>query len=249
MRSLLRRKPDLPDAIEIDVQGAPLRIRLRMNARAVRYLLRLPADNSGPVMTIPNGGSAAQAKRFALQHVDWLLERLERRPEHVALMPGDYVPVRGVEHKIVMTGKLRGLVQVSEQDGEPVLLVPGDEVHVPRKVVNWLKSEAKRDLVAATQKHAPSIGKKVAGLSVRDTKSRWGSCAHNGRLSFSWRLILAPPDILDYVAAHEVAHLQEMNHSERFWRVCEKLAPQTPQARKWLKDNGARLHGYGQTQD
>ncbi|OJJ09492.1 zinc metallopeptidase [Alphaproteobacteria bacterium AO1-B] len=243
---LRARKPALPDHIEIDTGDAPVRIRLRANPRAQRYLLRLPADHSGPILTVPKGGDLQRAERFARQHIDWLLERLEGRPDHVALRPGDLVPLRGKEHLIVPTGQLRGLVSTGQAVcGTPALLVPGAEEHAPRKVTTWLKGQAKADLTECAEDHAAKIGKKIAAISVRDTKSRWGSCASNGRLSFSWRLILAPPDILDYVAAHEVAHLKEMNHSDRFWRLCEELAPQTPEARVWLKEHGVRLHGYG----
>ncbi len=243
---LRARKITLPDYIEIDAGNTPVKIRLRANARAQRYLLRVPADHSGPVLTVPKGGDLSRAERFARQHIDWLIERLDGRPDQVALCPGDFVPLRGEDHLILPTGKLRGLVSKGEADcGSPALLVPGAEDHIPRKVTSWLKGEAKADLTARAEEHAVKIGKKITAISVRDTKSRWGSCASNGRLSFSWRLILAPPDILDYVAAHEVAHLKEMNHSDRFWRLCEELAPQTPEARVWLKEHGLRLHGYG----
>ncbi|GAB4540193.1 MAG: SprT family zinc-dependent metalloprotease [Roseibium sp.] len=240
------RKQPLPDHIEIDAGSRAVRIRLKANPRAQRYLLRLPADRSGPVLTVPRGGNLARAEHFARQHIDWLVARLEDRPDHVALLPGDIVPLRGEDHVIVPTGKLRGLVSAgSTEGGFPALLVPGTEDHVPRKLTAWLKEQARVDLSQRAHLHAQTIGRKIAAISVRDTRSRWGSCAANGRLSFSWRLILAPPDILDYVAAHEVAHLREMNHSERFWRLCEELAPQTPDARLWLKENGRHLHGFG----
>lgn len=240
------RKSALPDHIEIDAGDTPVKIRLRANARAQRYLLRLPADHSGPVLTVPKGGDLSRAERFARQHIDWLVERLEGRPDQVALHPGDFVPLRGEDHLIVPTGKLRGLVAIGTADcGSRALFVPGADDHIPRKVTSWLKGQAKADLTARAEYHAAKIGKKIAAISVRDTKSRWGSCASNGRLSFSWRLILAPPEILDYVAAHEVAHLKEMNHSDRFWKLCVELAPQTPDARIWLKEHGLRLHGYG----
>lgn len=244
---LLRRgKKTLPDHIEIQTDSRPVRIRLRANPRAQRYLLRLPADSSGPVLTVPKGGDLARAERFARQHIGWLVERLQDRPDHVVLGPGDLVPLRGVDHVILSTGRLRGLVSTGVNDiSEPALLVPGADDHIPRKVISWLKQEARSDLEERSRHHAGRIGKKIAAISIRDTKSRWGSCASNGRLSFSWRLILAPPEILDYVAAHEVAHLKEMNHSARFWRLCEQLAPQTPTARVWLKENGLRLHGFG----
>lgn len=240
------RKASLPDHIEIKAGDMALRIRLRANPRAQRYLLRLPADTSGPVLTVPRGGDLARAERFARQHVDWLMDRLKDRPDHVSFRPGDQVPLRGEDHVIVPAGGLRGLVTTGTADGDrPALIVPGADEHIPRKVTNWLKAQARSDLTARAHHHAERIGRKIAAISIRDTKSRWGSCASNGRLSFSWRLILAPPPILDYVAAHEVAHLQEMNHSDRFWTLCEELAPQTPDARLWLKENGVRLHGYG----
>ena len=244
---LLRRgKTDLPDHIEIETDTSAIRIRLRANPRAQRYLLRLPADSSGPVLTVPKGGNLRRAEHFARQHIDWLVERLQDRPQHVSLAPGDVFPLRGVEHRILPTGTLRGLVSAGlADDGAPALFVPGADDHVPRKATSWLKTEARRDLTTRTQFHAARIGRKITAISVRDTKSRWGSCASNGKLSFSWRLILAPPEILDYVAAHEVAHLKEMNHSNRFWRLCEELAPQTPTARVWLKENGTFLHGFG----
>ncbi len=244
---LLRvRKKSLPDHIELQANGMPLRIRLRADPRARRYLLRLPSDYSGPVLTVPRGGDLQKAERFARQHIGWLLERMEARPDHVPLLPGNIIPLRGQDHRIVPTGKLRGLVEpVRNGDDHPELLVPGAEEHMPRKLTTWLKGQAKADLSTAVTLHAAKIGRPVKAISIRDTKSRWGSCASNGSLSFSWRLILAPPEILDYVAAHEVAHLREMNHSARFWRICEELAPHTRQARAWLKENGQRLHGYG----
>ena len=244
MFSRARIFPALPDHIDIETDARPLRIRLRSDPRARRYLLRLPADNSGPVLTIPKGGNLARAERFARQHVDWLQERMSGRPDHVLLRPGDHVPLRGVDHLIVPTGRLRGLVELRDTP-VPEVHVPGSDDHVPRKLTAWLKGQAKADLTRAAEHHASRLGERISAISIRDTRSRWGSCASNGRLSFSWRLILAPPDILDYVAAHEVAHLREMNHSDRFWAVCQELAPQTPQARVWLKENGARLHGYG----
>lgn len=244
---LLRaRKLPLPEHLELDADGMRLKIRLRLDSRARRYLLRLPADTSGPVLTVPRGGSLKTAERFARQHIDWLLERLEKRPDHVPFQPGSLIPLRGEDHRIVPTGKLRGLIKAERDEaGLGELHVPGETDHMPRKLTAWLKKRARDDLTAAANLHAARIGKTVKAISIRDTRSRWGSCAANGNLSFSWRLILAPPEILDYVAAHEVAHLREMNHSDRFWRLCEELAPHTRDARQWLKENGARLHGFG----
>lgn len=241
-----RLKKALPNHIDIETETDPVRIRLKANPRAQRYLLRLPADRSGPVLTVPRGGDLERAEKFARQHIAWLIERLQDRPDHVAFLPGETIPFRGEDHVIIPTGKLRGLVTIGQsENGSPALFVPGADDHIARKLTSWFKEQARKELHERAEYHAARIGKKIAAISIRDTTSRWGSCASNGRLSFSWRLILAPPEILDYVAAHEVAHLKEMNHSPRFWRLCEQLAPQTPEARLWLKQNGTHLHGFG----
>ncbi|GGB40618.1 metal-dependent hydrolase [Roseibium aquae] len=237
----------LPEHLDIDAgDGPPMRVRLRRDSRARRYLLRVPPDHSGPVLTVPENGSRTRAEKFLLQHLGWLRDRLVDRPAPVPLVAGNLVPVRGKPHLIVPTGGLRGIVSANHSDDAgPQLLVPGETAHIPRKVLAYLKKEARSDLTRIADQHARTIGKTITGLSVRDTRSRWGSCTSTGRLSFSWRLILAPPEILDYVAAHEVAHLVEMNHSARFWRLCEQLAPQTPHARRWLKTYGSHLHAHG----
>ncbi|NBN65664.1 M48 family metallopeptidase [Pannonibacter tanglangensis] len=239
------RRAKLPEAVTLALPSGEVSLRLRQDPRARRYLLRLPADASGPVLTIPRGGSLETALDFANRHRDWLEGQMAARPAVTPFLPGSHVPVRGVMHRIVATGRLRGLVATGTGADGAELLVPGDEIHVPRKVGDWLRRQARADLTAAVERHTATIGRRATAISVRDTRSRWGSCASNGRLSFSWRLILAPPEILDYVAAHEVAHLVEMNHSDRFWAVCRRLAPQTPSARQWLRTEGAALHTYG----
>ncbi|WP_186391452.1 MULTISPECIES: M48 family metallopeptidase [unclassified Pannonibacter] len=240
------RRPVFPDHIVLPLSGGEIAVRLRPDPRARRYLLRLPHDQSGPVLTIPKGGSLSTAQRFAEKHAGWLEEKLAALPQTTPFTAGSVVPVRGVLHRIEPSGRLRGLVTAElDADGHAVLSVPGAAEHTGRKVADWLKRQARADIEAAVARHTATLGVKAAAISLRDTRSRWGSCASNGRLSFSWRLILAPPEILDYVAAHEVAHLREMNHSDRFWALCRQLAPHTPKARQWLKDEGGKLHLFG----
>lgn len=239
------RRAKLPEAVTLALTSGEVSIRLRQDPRAKRYLLRLPADASGPVLTIPRGGSLETAMDFASRHRGWLEGQLAARPAATPFAPGSEVPVRGRMHLIVATGKLRGLVSLQDTGSGPELHVPGDAQHVGRKVSDWLRRQARTDLTEAVERHCATIGRRATAISLRDTRSRWGSCASNGRLSFSWRLVLAPPEILDYVAAHEVAHLIEMNHSDRFWTLCRSLAPQTPSARLWLREHGASLHTYG----
>ena len=159
---------------------------------------------------------------------------------------GIVIPLRGVKHRIEHRRGARGTVW-SElgPGGTPLLCVAGDGPHVGRRVADYLKREAKRDLEAATRSYAQKLGVTLRRVSVRDQSSRWGSCSTTGVLSYSWRLILAPPFVLDYLAAHEVAHLVEMNHSPRFWRTVLRLCPDTRRAKVWLDTNGAGLHRYG----
>lgn len=127
----------------------------------------------------------------------------------------------------------------------PLLVVAGEKPHLKRRLTDWLKAQAANDLTAAVERHCETLGVRYTRLTLKDTVSRWGSCSPSGALAFSWRLIFAPPFVLDYLAAHEVAHLKEMNHSVRFWRVCQKLCPKTEEAKAWLKAYGATLHRYG----
>jgi predicted metal-dependent hydrolase len=127
----------------------------------------------------------------------------------------------------------------------PLICVAGDLSHVPRRVADFLKREARRDLDAAVARHCKALGLAARRITLRDTTSRWGSCSTTGALNFSWRLILAPPFVLDYLAAHEVAHLAHMNHSAMFWRVTRRLFPETDRAEAWLKAHGSGLHRFG----
>ena len=247
---LHRQQPALPEAITLEIAGREQRIVLRGNPQARRYILRVPPDGTAPVLTVPKGGSLATAREFALRQRGWLAGRLGERPEAVPFAEGGVIPLRGAAHRIVAAGGLRGLVRAepapeTEDDEVGRLLVPGAAEHIARKLTDWLKREARRDLERAVAQHAAALGRTPTALTLRDTRSRWGSCTADGRLSFSWRLVLAPPSILDYVAAHEVAHLAEMNHGPRFWAHCRRLAPHTEEARDWLKREGGRLHLYG----
>ena len=130
-----------------------------------------------------------------------------------------------------------------------VIQVPLGKTAVGRRIAGWLKAEARTHLAAASGHYSARVGQSYAKLALRDTRSRWGSCSTTGTLSYSWRLIMAPPQVLDYVAAHEVAHLVEMNHSPAFWRVVEDLMPDYDVPRRWLRTDGSALHHYRFDQD
>ena len=163
---------------------------------------------------------------------------------------GIIIPLRGMPHRIAHRRNVRGTVWTeSEEDGGRLLCVAGDAPHVDRRVGDFLRREAKRELEAASKRHAAELGVAIRRISVRDQASRWGSCSTAGVLSFSWRLILAPSFVLNYLAAHEVAHLVEMNHSARFWRLVQRLCPDHERAKVWLDVHGSDLHRYGLPQN
>ncbi|SON58278.1 hypothetical protein HDIA_4737 [Hartmannibacter diazotrophicus] len=228
--------------------GGSVRLSLNWNSRAKRYSLRIAHGRTEPVLTIPRGGTLERARAFASRHANWLAHHLDRAPQAVAFEPGAILPFRGEDHRLHPAGTLRGLVKIGPGDADeplPRILVPGDPARFERRVRDFLVAAARTDIEAAVARHTAVLGRSASRVTLRDTTSRWGSCSSRGALSFSWRLILAPPFVLDYLAAHEVAHLAEMNHGPRFWAHCESLCPRTAEARVWLKSNGSRLHAYG----
>ncbi|UUP17622.1 M48 family metallopeptidase [Nitratireductor thuwali] len=224
-----------------EVGGRTLPLRVVENARARRLTLRIEPGGSGLRVTVPPGISPSQVQRFVTRHQGWLEERIAKLPARPSVRPGIKVPLRGVPHLIVHEPGRRGGVAIVEVDGQPALAVSGDRRHLPRRVGDFLKREAKHDLEALVARHTASVGRKAKAIRYRDTSSRWGSCTSDGVLSFSWRIMMAPPAVINYLVAHEVAHLKEMNHGPGFWKLCRELCPRTDEAKAWLKRNGTAL--------
>ncbi len=216
-----------------------------MHPRSRSYRLSILASGE-PVLTVPPKGRIKDATAFLDKQKHWLNVRLARRPKAIKFCEGAQIPLRGIEHQLVGTEKLRGQVVVSEDNAVLQLLVPGGEAHMARRLKDWLKRQALIDLKRASTVHANRLGVKANTISIRSQSTRWGSCSSAGKLSYNWRLILAPPHVLDYVAAHEVAHLCEMNHSPAFWAKVEQTLPDMERGRTWLKNHGTHLMGYGE---
>ncbi|TBW41254.1 M48 family peptidase [Siculibacillus lacustris] len=240
-----RHRPSPPDRVTLAIEGREVTVAVKVSARAVRFTLRLSTGTGEPVLTLPARASFGDALAFLDRHRGWLGERLARRPRSVAFRPGAVLPLRGRPHRVVHRPERRGTVWVEEAGDEALLVVAGGIDHLPRRIRDHLIRAARGDLAAAVARHAERLGVKIGRIRIKDTRSRWGSCTAAGDLSFSWRVILAPPEVLDYLAAHEVAHLREMNHSVRFWRLVRATCPTMDQGRRWLKVHGAALHGYG----
>jgi predicted metal-dependent hydrolase len=245
MRSALFRRTD-PSHLEVRHGSQSFRIALRRRPTARRMTLRVSSVTGEVVLTLPERIDLVVAKRFADGHGAWIASRLARVPERVAFVDGASVPLRGVIHRVVHRRSGRGATAAgTDTAGHRVIAVSGEAPHLARRVREFLEREARRDLVEAVRRYTAAAGVPARKITVRDTKSRWGSCSAKGCLSFSWRLILAPSFVLDYLAAHEVAHLVELNHSRRFWRLLHKLCPHTEEAERWLKGHGTDLHRFG----
>ncbi len=247
LRALLYRRPTEPQAIEVAFDGSVFLVRVRRHRQARRYTLRIQATSREAILTMPPRGSLKEAKSFAEKNGGWIAVRLGRLAEAAPFEHGTVVPLRGVPHRIMHHPLRRGTVWTeTDAHGRFLICVAGDAPHVGRRVSDFLKREAKRELNAACQRYAEVIKVSARRVMIRDQASRWGSCSTTGVLSFSWRLILTPPFVLDYLAAHEVAHLAEMNHSRRFWRLVERMCPRWRRAKAWLEAHGTDLHRYGE---
>ena len=229
---------------EILLADPPCRVTVQTNTRARRLILRLDPGGNGAILTIPPKVSEREYRGFLSRHADWLRRALDRQPARIVVAEGVEVPVAGVPLKIEVVPGRRSAVRV---EGDR-LVVPGNGAVGPR-VAAWLKLCARDRIEPAARLYARRVGRRAERIALRDTRSRWGSCSTTGTLSFSWRLAMAPEPVADYVAAHEAAHLAEMNHSDRFWRIVRELVPDWESHRDWLKAHGRSLHRYDFTGD
>ncbi|ACJ00743.1 M48 family metallopeptidase [Rhodospirillum centenum] len=239
------RTPPRPQVRALAVDGVPAPLELRLSPRARRLSLRVDAARELVQVVAPAGVGDAEIARFVGRHLDWVRGRLAAIPPRLPFADGALVPILGVPHRIRHDPGHRGAPRPLAGPEGPELRVGGGAEFLSRRVREWLKAEARRRLAERARAKAAGLGATVTAVSVRDTRSRWGSCSAGGRLSFSWRLILAPEPVFDYVVAHEVAHLREMNHSARFWALCASLTAEVDGPRAWLKAHGAGLHRYG----
>lgn len=235
--------------LDISHCGETYRINLRRLASARNYTLRVRTAKQDIVLTMPARGSLKEAKCFAAKHAAWIGAKLRRLPQRIPFADGEIVPLRGILHTISHRATSRGAVWLeaaaADNGGLPLLCAGGEAPFVERRIRGYFLKEAKKDIEAAVIRYARQLGISPRKISLRDTVSRWGSCSASGALSFSWRLILAPPFVLDYLAAHEAAHLLHMNHSKAFWGTVQRLTPDMRRAEIWLKTQGSGLLRFG----
>ena len=236
------KAPPAPEQLILAHAGHDLPVTFVRSARARRVSLRVDPARRRIVLTAPLRMPRDAALGFAQQQAGWIAARLKRLPARRPFVDGAEVPLFGTPHRVRHRPEARGTVWI--EDGE--IHVAGRAEHLPRRLRDWLTAEVRRRISPLAAAKAGQVERSVKRVTVRDTRSRWGSCGPDGVLSFSWRLVFAPPEVLDYLVAHEVAHLVHMNHGPRFWALAERLCdgPMAP-PQAWLKANGETLLQYG----
>jgi predicted metal-dependent hydrolase len=229
----LRRDPLLPPE--------PCLVHWRRSARARRVSLRICPTEGAVIVTLPGRVGRRHGLALLTEHAGWVMQRLAALAPERPLAPGASVPIGGVEHVIRHDAARRGGAFL---DGA-ALVVTGQPEFAARRARDFLRAEALRRIAGAARPHAEALGVVPRVIRLKDTKSRWGSCAPDGTLAFSWRLVMAPDWVMDYVVAHEVAHLREMNHSARFWALVEARTPHRQAATEWLRAKGPSLLRVG----
>lgn len=236
--AFLRRSAPVPLPEFFEIEGRPLPLRVREHAGARRLVLRLSPAGELRV-TVPPRTRTATVLGFLDRHRAWVAGRLEAQPGALKVADGAHVPFRG-ESLLVVHEPGRRAARIEASAGR--VLVGGEADGIGRRVADALKREARHDLQHEIERLVPILGIRPAALSLKDTRSRWGSCSAERRLSFSWRIVMAPPAVLAYLVAHEMAHLREMNHAPAFWALCHELCPDTDAGREWLRRHGGSLH-------
>jgi len=225
----------MPETLEIG--QPPISVELRRNASAKRMTLRVSSVDGAARLTLPKRSSLRSAKRFLIDQEGWLRGHIGKTPERVAIQAGLEISLEGE------------MFFLGEHSGARVVLAPG-QIILPAgrpagtALERFIKTRARAVITDLVKQDAGTLGRDFGKISLRDPRSRWGSCNSEGNLMFSWRLLLAPQAVLRYVVAHEVAHLAEMNHSAAFWAEVEGLMPDYAPERAWLKQNGGYLHRY-----
>ena len=228
----------------VELGGKRIPVRLYRNTRARRIILRINdwnGNGDGVSVTLPRRTSLREGLDLIHEKAAWVLERLGGLPPRVAFADGARVPLGGVDHTIRHVLDGRGVVR---RQGNEILVAGGAE-HLARRLRDWLRKEVRSQIGRLVGDKAAALGRTAGRITIRDTRSRWGSCSADGNLSFCWRLVMAPETVLDYVVAHEVAHLAEPHHGPKFWRLVKTLTPDMEASREWLRHNGEALHRYG----
>lgn len=229
---------------EINIGDRPAPLVVRVNRRAKHLILKVDPYAGEILVTAPSKRTMREAIAFAREREGWIASQLDERLRARPFAENMIVPFFGEPHVIRRGGGPRAPVRVAAGP-PPSIHAGGEEAHLNRRITDWMKREARKALADRVDAYCKALGKTRRAIRIRDTRTRWGSCSSDGSMSFSWRLIMAPPPILDYVAAHESVHLVHMNHSPAFWRKVATLGVDARGAETWFRNHGAALFSYG----
>jgi len=229
---------------EEDILALSPHLSIRHSKQARRMALRMDNHKRTMNLVVPEKVPLDKAWRFAFEHKEWIETKISEIPTPIIFEHGSILPIFGKERMLDISSSTRlKTARLSlERDR---LIVPLNEKETAPRIVRFLKKETKKTIEHLALMKAGKINKSIKSIQIRDTKSRWGSCGSKGQLSFSWRLIFAPWESLDYVVAHEVAHLSHLNHGKDFWALCEELSEDYATGKKWMRNSGHSLMRYG----
>jgi hypothetical protein len=222
----------------LKIGNPPISISVGKSRIAKNYSIRISNNNGSAKLTIPRNGTYQKALKFAKSKENWIRKKLLNQLPEITPCYGSVLLYQG-KKLIIRQSEIKNIYQ-----DENEIFIPGPLDKISGKIKGYLKVKARDHLDFSSKKYSNLLGKSYKKITIRDTRSRWGSCTSDGNLMYSWRLIMAPPDVLNYVAAHEVAHLSHLNHSEEFWGTVEFLMPDFKKYKNWLKNNGQLLHRY-----
>lgn len=237
MRQATHRDSLVPEFLKVGEEVLPLVIKRHNSAK--RICLRYNPTQHAISLTLPRHTRVSVGLDFLITKSQWLIDTLEEMPSKKQIKPGVVIPILGRRIRIKHDARMRGWLL-----SDDMLLLSGDRDQFPERATYALKKIAAGEISALAHDYAAQIGKRIARISVRDTRSRWGSCSSTGNLNFSWRLVFAPREVMEYVVAHEVAHLRHMNHSQNFWNLVECLCPDYEVAKEWLRLHGKHLYRF-----
>ncbi len=234
---------NLTTAYQVNIAGEHIPLIIRRNKRARRMTLRVQPATGDVILSLPKRTSIKSALTFVQEKEAWIGRQLKTLPPHIPFADGTIIPLLGIPHRIRHAPDQRQVVLQQDEN----LLVGGKNEFLARRLGDWLKKTARQEFSLRAHNKAEILGVHLRSVRVRDMKSRWGSCSEENRISLCWRLIFAPEEVADYVIAHEVAHLREMNHSKKFWEITASLCADMESAKTWLRCQGSVLYRYGNT--
>lgn len=234
--------PLLTDDGSLSVGGRSLPLQVVPHSRARRLTLRIARGGTAIRVTAPVSVGEKQIVDFIERHRGWIERRIDTYPEERRPRHGGTLSYLGRTHRIEWSGRARGTVdRETMDDGSFRFLVHGEETHLPRRIADYIKKQAREHLTERTEFYCEAVGKPYRSIKLKDTSSRWGSCSARGTLSYSWRIMMAPPGVVDYLVAHEVAHLVHFNHSRHFWGLVREICPELDEGKHWLRRHGEGL--------